>query len=75
VVTTNATAIDKEQATFLASYLDGLAGSDVITDHRYVFYLTAAAEFLRVVEQNVEIPINIVGVGPARDAYLHWTQP
>jgi adenylosuccinate synthase len=35
----------------------------------------AAAEFLRVVEQTVEIPVNIVGVGPARDAYLHWTQP
>jgi adenylosuccinate synthase len=34
----------------------------------------AAAEFLRVVEHTVEIPVNIVGVGAARDAYLHWTR-
>jgi adenylosuccinate synthase len=32
-----------------------------------------ATEFLRVVEDTVGIPVNIVGVGAARDAYLHWT--
>ena len=32
-----------------------------------------AAQFLRVVEATVGIPVNIVGVGAARDAYLHWS--
>jgi adenylosuccinate synthase len=33
----------------------------------------AAAQFLQVVEETVGIPVNIVGVGAARDAYLHWS--
>lgn len=35
---------------------------------------SAAAEFLRVVEHTVGIPIDIVGVGAARDAYLKWSR-
>jgi adenylosuccinate synthase len=33
----------------------------------------AAKQFLAIVEREVGVPVNVVGVGADRDDYLHWT--
>jgi adenylosuccinate synthase len=34
----------------------------------------AAARYLELLEEQVGVPITLVGSGPARDQYFHWTQ-
>ena len=38
-----------------------------------VSFTLRAGEFLAIVEREVGIPVNVVGVGAERDDYLLWT--